>query len=157
MTITSVVVSTTKQADGLVSVHERHTDDVTGQIVDRVYITDVMEDISASMMNYASAIDESIKHRDMSEAVFGPSWNYVLTHASREQLNAYVRELYRTSSGEMLAAVAKRVIEWVDNGLVTDAEAQAVTGMDSAQWGVMVAKMRYLVQAYMTINSAVGE
>jgi len=154
--ISSAIISQTPQADGSISVHERHTDH-TGAQFDRIYMAPGGTDIAARMASNAAAINAELKQQDMHRSIFGPRWDYVRTHTTRDELSLYVRSLYKDSEKDTLTTVAMRVLEWVDNGVLLDGDARLVAGMTVEQWDVVKTRMRALVAAYKTIQTAVGE
>lgn len=129
----------------------------TGEIFHIEYLADIGVDYVAVMSGRVAFIDANLKTNELSDAVFVGAWNYVLSHTTNAELSAYVRSLYKTSSREMLAQLAKRILEWITNGRFTDTQIRNAFGLTAAQWTTLKTKMQTLVNNYNSVQVAMGE
>jgi len=154
--VSSVFVLGPEQASGLRYCTEIHYDgDGDTHIVE--YLSTMDADNNAIMLGRATALTADMKSAELHKAVFDAPWDYVLTESTTLELAAYVRELYRYSSGDELALISKRVIEWVTNGRFTEDQISGAIGMTAEQWVYFKNKMLALTENYNAVLTAVGE
>lgn len=144
------------QSDGRRECVERHTDS-EGVVHIRSYLSSPSDDNQAIMTARAVRILDHLKDSELQRAIFVLPWNYVLVHTTNNELAAYVRQLYRNSTREILALVAKRILEWINNGRFTDTQVRTAFGLDAVSWTLLKTKMQDLVAKYEAVKAAEGE
>jgi hypothetical protein len=144
------------QKDGRKYSVESHTDHA-GVVHQAEYLSAVSENNNAVMLARALVIAEQLKNTELNYAIFEAPWDYVLQWATNSDLSAWVRAEYKTASKDVLALIAKRILEWITNGRFTDTQVRTVFGLTSPQWTTLKGKMQTLVNNYVAVDLAVGE
>lgn len=114
-------------------------------------------DLNAYAATVAARVEAMHKDRELEDAVFVFPWSYTLRNVTPTELATYGRELYRNCTGERLARVAKRILEWITNGVFTELQVRNAFGLTLTQWNELKARIQILRDSWNVVDAATGE
>lgn len=157
MTVSSVQIASTDLGGG--RLEARFTYNFSnGEIVrDGPRVFPAATDLNAAAASYGALKEAEMLDRELEYCVFDGTWDFVLKYATNNQLAAFVRECYRNERREILARIARRILEWITNGRFTDTQVRNAFELTVTQWNTLKAKMQVLADSLNTIEAAVGE
>ena len=80
-----------------------------------------------------------------------------LKHQTVAQFLGRVRVQYQAADGEQACRLATWLVDAIDAGDVTDAQARAAWGMTTAQWASLKGRMTQARQSWRAVQAARGE
>ncbi len=114
-------------------------------------------DLDAFVRANVVRMDRDLIRHELNRAIYDEPWDYVLQYASLEQLRDHVREQYQGLQGKLLVPVARRIIEWIENGRFTVGQFRSAFSMDNAQFNQFRTRLIALRDSDNMIESAEGE
>jgi hypothetical protein len=99
---------------------------------------------------------------DLRRAVYLEPWDYQLQHATLAQLRDYVRKEYREAktyinNNKQRIQIARRIIEWIDNGRFTVAQLRTVFSKGDTEFVDFRKRLEALRDADNLLKNAEGE
>lgn len=80
-----------------------------------------------------------------------------LKHQTVAEFVTRLREQYRYARGTYCAQIATWLLNRIDAGDLTDAQASTAFGLTAGQWAALKAKMTVMRSNWQSTNSAAGE
>ena len=154
MALTSSYVVEHAQSDGRKWVREKHVDAFDREHFRTYLSTDAM-DRDAILAAHAAKLEESLKTREAQECIDQDKLS--LEYITKTELAALIREIYRNGSKELLAKVARWILNRILDGDFTDLQVRTAFGLSAAQWTTLKTKMQTLVNSQAAVDAAVGE
>lgn len=154
--ITSTITAANYQSDGRLSITERHVD-ATGKEYSVSYLCDAAFNTAVALSARVTTLNVQLKEEMLKGLCTIYTWDAALQDVTSAELIAYVRGTYKIASRDGLAALAKRILEWITNGRFTDTQFRTDFGLTVTQWNNLKAKMQVLANALSALELATGE
>ena len=84
---------------------------------------------------------------ELRRAVYKEPWDYELKYATLDQLRDYIREEYSGKEGQDIIPLARRIIEWIENGRFTLAQFRTAFNMNNPQFNALLLRLAALRDA----------
>ena len=143
------------QASGKTRIVELHVTDA-GTQRKFIYDADELTDTAAVLAARAIAVWQQIQDEECQSFInldIPPKF----IDATKSYLISFVRNAYKNGSNGQLVAIARWILNRINDGTVTDAQVQAAFSLTAGQWTTLKTKMQNLVSSDDTIETAVGE
>ena len=154
--IVSSVFTLSPQRDGRVWVNETHTDHL-GNAHPFQWLAHANADHAGICNARASKIEAALAEAEFLEAIEFDGWK-PLAHQTAAQFAARFRARYKDSSRVECAKLAKWILDRIDGGNFTDAQARNAFGLTATQWNTLKTnKLTPQRTAYNAVLAAIGE
>ena len=121
------------------------------------YLCDAAFDTATALSARVITLNSQLKEAELKGLCTIYAWDAAPQDVTLAELRAYARTVYKSSSRDDLAMLAKRILEWVTKGRFTDAQFRTDFGLTVTQWNNLKAKMQVLANALSALELATGE
>ena len=154
------IVSTEKLGAGTWSdgIHLRAKfTDHTGKQYPYAHIVPNDTDLDAFLAARVVKLNLRMIEGELQRAVYDEPWDYVLQHATLAQLRDYIRNEYSGKEGKELLPLARRIIEWIENGRFTVAQFRTAFNMTNPQFNQFRTRLEAIRDCDNIIENSGGE
>ena len=114
-------------------------------------------DIDVFIESRVVKLNRNLIEEEVQRAVYDEPWDYELQYATLTQLRDYIRNEYNGKEKRDLIPLARRIIEWIENGRFTVAQFRAAFGMSNPQFNQFRTRLEALRDCDDLLENADGE